>query len=634
MTSVDLKSHDQFFYAPDQIGPGRSDFATNAPAAPIADQAAPLFRPEAVNAQPDFLPSAFLEGGAAAARAVGRIVVRQGRDYEGAYQPGGWFGTGFLVAEGVLLTNHHVLNSIEVCKAATIQLNYRNKLDGSADSFEEFTLRPEQLFITSPWPGALDYTFVALDPEARRYGFIPLKRAAYVTRKRSCANIIQHPDGRLQEVVVHDNPVIADNNIVLHYTTDTEAGSSGSPVLDNAWRLIALHHAAASNSTGLTRPDGSAFKYLNEGIKLSSIASDLETRARTGGEDAMRALALFDGINSSTGFFGTLGRESSRSGLEALVDHYRGVDQDIDVGAWNIEWFSNRYEAKLGLVARAIADFNLDIWALVESSPAAAEALVKRLGTDFGLKFDVAHSEPNASTAKQSTSVIWNVEKVRGTREAWPEDIEPWFAVHSTDFNDQLLEAVHGKIFDRYPGLFRFQSVHKPAVDFFLVPLHLKAMAEGSLRREMASKILAAAVSRMTEAGADADWILLGDLNAEIASRNFDPLRQKGLVPLSAIDEEAGSFTYLKSPYKSMIDHVYVTRDLAKQVGSDGFFIVAADKTYPNYVKEVSDHRPIVTRLSLAGGPSSGAPAAGAAAAPPQSLRDEFAKLFGAAPAR
>jgi hypothetical protein len=516
-----------------------------------------------------------------------------------------------------------------VCKAATIQLNYRNKLDGSADRFDEYTLRPEDLFITSPWPGALDYTFVAVDPAAgRTYGVIPLKRAAYVSRKGSCANIVQHPDGRLQEVVLHDNPIVADNNIVLHYTTDTQFGSSGSPVLDNSWRLIALHHAAAENTNGTKTPDGEPFEFLNEGIKLSSIASDLETRARSGGEDAVAALALFEGINSSTGFFGTLGRESSKTGVEALVDHYRGVDQDIDVGAWNIEWFSNRYEAKLDLVARAIADFNLDIWALVESSPKAAEALVAKLKTDFGLKFDVAHSEPNATTAKQSTSVIWNTEKVTGTREDWPAEIETWFGVKSTDFSDQMLEAVHGKIFDRYPGLFKFQSVHKQSVDFYLVPLHLKAMAEGSLRREMASKILAAAVSRMKDAGKDADWILLGDLNAEIASKNFDPLRQRDLVALSAIDEDAGSFTYLKNPYKSMIDHVYVSADLAKHVGADDFFIVAADKVYPNYIKEISDHRPIVTRLSL-GGEATGPAAARAPSAAPSGLTDELNALFG-----
>jgi hypothetical protein len=48
-----------------------------------------------------------------------------------------------------------------------------------------------------------------------------------------------------------------------------------------------------------------------------------------------------------------------------------------------------------------------------------------------------------------------------------------------------------------------------------------------------------------------------------------------------------------------MIDHVYVSPYLARHYGTPSFFTVAADKSFPNYIKEVSDHRPIVTRLSL-----------------------------------
>jgi hypothetical protein len=248
---------------------------------------------------------------------------------------------------------------------------------------------------------------------------------------------------------------------------------------------------------------------------------------------------------------------------------------------------------------KVIADFNLDIWALVESSPEASEHLVDKLKSEFGLDYDVAHSEPDAPTSKQSTSMIWNRKTVEGKREDWSPEVEGWLQVRSQNFSDDMLEAVHGKVFDRYPGLFRFKAIDTD-FDFLAIPLHLKAMDEGGLRREIASKILAAAIDKMMPTVGETDWILLGDLNAKIASENFAPLSKRGLVALSAEDEQNQSFTYLKAPHKSMIDHVYITADMAKRFGSDDFFVVAADKTYPAYVKEISDHRPIVTRLSLA----------------------------------
>lgn len=552
----------------------------------------------------DFLPSIFLEAGAAAARAVGRLVIRNGTDYQGNVQPNGWLGTGFLVGPGLLLTNHHVLNSPDVAQAATLQLNYRNRLDGSADKLEEFTLQPDRLFITSPVRGGLDYTFVAIDPAiTEEYGFIPLDRRAYVIAPPTPGNIIQHPQGRYQEVVIHNNPILRDNGLLLHYLSDTEGGASGSPVFDNRWRLIALHHAAAPNSAGLAAEGRQPSQLINEGIKLSSIAADLEARRGTGAGHAEQVLAAFSGINSVTGFFGTLGRTTeAEAGIEALVDKFKGTDQDVDIGSWNIEWFSNRFPEKLDRVAAVIADFNLDIWALIESSPEAAEALVAKLDEKYGLQFGVAHSEPDASTSKQSTSMIWNKATVDGERLEWDDKIRTWLDVRSQNFSDDMLEAVHGKVFDRYPGLFRFRA-KGTKFDFLTVPLHLKAMGEGSLRRQIASKILAAAVARMIRNGADQDWILLGDLNAEIASNDFAPLGKHGLVPLSAEDEGNQSFTYLKSPYKSMIDHVYVSPNLASRYGSQDFFVVAADKTYPDYIGEISDHRPIVTRLSLGKAP-------------------------------
>jgi hypothetical protein len=420
---------------------------------------------------------------------------------------------------------------------------------------------------------------------------------------------------------------------LLHYLSDTDYGSSGSPVFDNGWKLIGLHHARKANQNGLRVGEGEPPRYLNEGVKMATIATDLEQRAQregTGGP-AATVLGQFQGINSISGFFGTLGRSTpgdGRGGPEIVVDLYKGTEADVDVAFWNVEWFSNRYREKVRDVATIMADFNLDIWALSESSPAGAQELVDILKREFRLDFAVAHSEPSAGTGKQSTSVLWNTKTVRGTRLEWPEDVRDWFTIDSRDFDESMLEAVHGRVFDRYPGLFRFEVLTsaKP-LDFFLVPLHLKAMGEGALRRGIATNILAAAVNRMIEDGADQDWIIGGDYNAKIGSGDFDPLAARDFVPISAEDEGNGAITYVKGRYKSLIDHIYLSPNMARQYGPRDFYIVAADRSIPDYVSRISDHRPVLARLSV--GRPDAPPARDAKRDIPPALLRELGKVYG-----
>jgi hypothetical protein len=198
---------------------------------------------------------------------------------------------------------------------------------------------------------------------------------------------------------------------------------------------------------------------------------------------------------------------------------------------------------------------------------------------------------------------MWNTKTVTGKRLDWPADIAEWFTIDSRDFDDSMLEAVHGRVFDRYPGLFQFNVLNSnKSLDFYLVPLHLKAMDEGSLRRGVATKILAAAVNRMIEKGADRDWVIGGDFNAELGSGDFATLDRKDFVPISAEDEGNGAITYIKGRFKSQIDHIYLSPNMARQYGPKDFYIVAADHSIPDYVSKISDHRPVLARLSLGRG--------------------------------
>lgn len=558
---------------------------------------------ELVLGKSNLLPAWFLEVGARRASAVCKIET-SGVDYKG--RPGSWAGTGFLISPNVLLTNHHVLNSTDTAGRARCIFNFQNDEGGKAQQTRSFRVNPQRLFITSPTPGGLDFTLVWLDGEpGKQFGFVPVDRKFFKVLDGEFTNIIQHPNGEPKQVTIQDNLVVSQRDTVVHYTSDTMPGSSGSPAFNNQWKAVALHHASAPNDApGAGGNDG---EFINEGIKFSAIAAFLERlRVEQPAQQPFvdMVLPLIGGTDEMMGFFGGLGREASSEagGNEVVVKTYKGEDDDIDVGFWNIEWFNLHYTEKMAAVAEVIVSMNLDVWAFEETSPEATAALAGYLRDNYEINFDWAASEPDASGQKQTTTVMWNTKTVKGERREWPEELDAYFRVHSHDFDGLGLEAVEGPVFPRYPGLFSFRAdrgAHKPPLDFFLVPLHLKAMGEGWKRRRMAAQILAAAVNKMiNDYGEDADWIVGGDYNATLASEDFAAMISGGMTPLSAEDEQGGSFSYVKGP-RSLIDHVFLSANLAKQYGAGDYFIVAKDKTTSGYTDKVSDHRPVLVRLSL-----------------------------------
>lgn len=553
---------------------------------------------EDVVGENNILPAWFLDVAPKRSTAICKIETN-GTNYKGV--KGAWAGTGFLISENIVLTNHHVINSIDTARNAECIFNYQRDPEGQDLPVKRFRVRPERLFITSPTPQGLDFTFVWVDGvPGKEFGTVPFNRDFFVIDERGVANIIQHPGGDYKGVTLQENKVTGLDEILVHYVSDTKPGSSGSCVFNNSWMPFALHHASTDND----HPERNPSRYVNEGIRFSAIVAYLEKlkvdqpQQRAAIEEV---LSHVNGTDAILGHFGALGRVVPDEGraVETLVNIYKGEAGDIDVGFWNIEWFNLHYKEKIKRVADVIVKMNLDIWAFEETSAEATQALVDYLHDVYDLDFGCDFSEPDAPSDKQTTTVIWNQKTVTGRKEQWPAEIDEWFGVRSEDFDDLHLEAVEGKVFDRYPALFRFSNNGGNDFDFYLVPLHLKAMGEGQKRRRMAAAILGAAIGKMIdEHGADSDWVVGGDFNAPLASNDFSKLISGGMVPLSAGDEEGGAFSYIKGP-NSLIDHIFLSPNLAETYGGKDYFIVAADKDAPDYLLALSDHRPVLVRLSL-----------------------------------
>jgi endonuclease G len=184
-------------------------------------------------------------------------------------------GTGFLVAPSLLMTNNHVLEIADAARFSLAQFNYETDLQLLPRPIKSFRFDPERFFMTD---AQLDFTLVAVETvsaegvKLSEFGFLPLLAESGKVLVGEYVSIIQHPSGAPKAVAIRENQVNDVFEEFIHYATDTEPGSSGSPVFSDGWKLVALHHA------GVPDPNDNTRYIANEGIRISSIASFLRTR--------------------------------------------------------------------------------------------------------------------------------------------------------------------------------------------------------------------------------------------------------------------------------------------------------------------------------------------------------------------
>lgn len=204
---------------------------------------------------------------------VGKAVclIRQGRRE---------LGTGFLVGKDLVFTCHHVIPKQPTAKnKVTYKFNFTKS--SKPEEQPEFKFKESGLFVTD---FHLDFSLIQLQPQniegstvrvdlttddlppmMSRVSMPDAVKDASQLGEDTGVTILQHPGGRPREVAVHgtlvDRPL---EDKWLRHCVTTERGSSGSPIVDDQFRLLGIHR-------GATR------ERANKGVFIGAVLTELKS---------------------------------------------------------------------------------------------------------------------------------------------------------------------------------------------------------------------------------------------------------------------------------------------------------------------------------------------------------------------
>jgi V8-like Glu-specific endopeptidase len=216
-------------------------------------------------------------------------------------------GTGFIVGDSFVLTNRHVVQDViadqALAKSLVLRFDYKRSRAGvEVHAGTPFVLdddwladeRPHSPADTSagsteqPAADQLDYALlrvaadssgssIAGSPVGGRDGANPRGYLKVPVPPPTLAPdqpivIVQHPNGEPLKLAIDTNAIIGVAESRVRYRTNTEPGSSGSPVLDGHLQLVALHHAGDPDYSDLHNAE------YNQGIPIELVRNSIKDR--------------------------------------------------------------------------------------------------------------------------------------------------------------------------------------------------------------------------------------------------------------------------------------------------------------------------------------------------------------------
>jgi len=244
----------------------------------------------------------------------------------------GYVGTGFLIEGGFIFTNNHVIGSASIAQYSKVEFGY-----DSPETPSIFYELDHTNFATSV---IYDFTKVKVKdthPKIKLAHWGELQINYNPPENNDALIIIQHPQGRQKELAFSDG----ENTIWehrLHYKVTTEPGSSGSPVFDVEWNVIALHHAGGNLKINAQGDK----KYVNEGILFKYIQKEIGEKSTDGNqtknvipeenaEKPIKSILIYNSKDSeyAEGLFSHL-YSQIRNGNLILFDIQNDIPPDAD----------------------------------------------------------------------------------------------------------------------------------------------------------------------------------------------------------------------------------------------------------------------------------------------------------------
>jgi endonuclease G, mitochondrial len=236
----------------------------------------------------DLLGISYMDLGLRASRAVGCVRLFQNGRHIGS-------GTGFMVSPRLLLTNNHVLENAEAGREARVVFNFQDNPEGNAQPTVTFALDPESFFLTSK---PLDFSLIAVVERSmeghgiEEFGWLRLIEDEGKVINGEYVTIVQHPNGLPKQIALRENQIIDMLENFIHYHTDTAPGSSGSPLFNDQWEVVGLHHSGVpkrddqgriltrNNTLWTTDMDDGAINWIaNEGVRVSRIVKHIKNQS-------------------------------------------------------------------------------------------------------------------------------------------------------------------------------------------------------------------------------------------------------------------------------------------------------------------------------------------------------------------
>lgn len=194
--------------------------------------------PERIVGRDDIVSIEFLEAGLLAKRSVCRLS--------------GGAGTGFHVGLGLVMTAGHSLPTIAEASDTVAEFDVEEHKLGTPVAAVDFILDPERFYLHDK---VFDFAICAtapLDSATRSldsYGWHILSDRTADISSGVPISIVHHPKGNAKALTVH-NAHFVDAGVdrraehYCWYSGDTRGGSSGAPVFDPDWSVIAIHQSS------------------------------------------------------------------------------------------------------------------------------------------------------------------------------------------------------------------------------------------------------------------------------------------------------------------------------------------------------------------------------------------------------